>query len=62
MIEKYPEIFSEEIKKGCKFHEFVESSRQKLKMKRLFFVLLLPQLMFWVDKLFKTYVLLALNS
>jgi len=40
MIEKYPEIFSEEIKKGCKFHGFVESSRQKLKMKRLFFFLL----------------------
>ena len=35
MIEKYPEIFPEEIEKGYKLHGFVESSRQKLKMRRI---------------------------
>ncbi len=35
MIEKHPEIFPEEIEKGYKLHGFVESSRQKLKMRRI---------------------------
>jgi hypothetical protein len=35
MIEKYPEIFPEEIEKRYKLHGFVESSRQKLKMRRI---------------------------
>lgn len=35
MIKKHPEIFPEEIEKGYKLHGFVESSRQKLKMRRI---------------------------
>jgi hypothetical protein len=35
MVDKYPEIFPEEIEKGYKLHGFVESSRQKLTMRRI---------------------------
>lgn len=35
MIEKYPEIFPEEREKGYKLYGCVESSRQKLKTRRI---------------------------